>query len=116
MRRFISEHRLSVSGAAAMFGVERSSLWRFCQSGMARGDTKARYREALATRATKSATGVADFAQLPASQPLLGTQELLGERELRRIRAACEGVLALLNAYEAQSGGQKVLKSEQSTG
>jgi hypothetical protein len=37
---------------------------------------------------------------------------MLADRELRQIRKACEGVLALLNVYEAQRGvGQKKLNA-----
>lgn len=37
-----------------------------------------------------------------------GLQGLLADRELKRIRMACEGVLALLDLYEAQQMGGKI--------
>jgi len=111
MHRFMRENRLTVSGAAAKLGVDRTTLWRFCDSGKARDDTKARYRESLAKRNMIVGECVSDSAvdaDALAVQARPGFQGLLADRELRQIRRACEGVLALLDAYEAQQMGGKI--------
>lgn len=111
MHRFMRENRLTVSGAAAKLGVDRTTLWRFCDSGKARDDTKARYRESLAKRNMIVGECVSDGAvdaDALAVQARPGFQGLLADRELRQIRRACEGVLALLDAYEAQQMGGKI--------
>lgn len=106
MLRFISESGLSVSGAAAKLGVGRTTLWRFCDSGRARGDTRALYREALSKCNSNHAGDVADdavSAHANAGQPRRIGQAGLTDVELKRIRKTCESVLALLEAYEAQA-------------
>lgn len=111
MHRFMRENRLTVSGTAAMLGVDRTTLWRFCDSGRARDDTKALYQEALSKRNTIAGGCVSDDAVdagALAVQARSGLQGLLADRELRRIRRACEGVLALLDVYEAQQMGGKI--------
>ena len=106
----MNENRLTISGGAATLGVDRTTFWRFCDTGRARRDTKTRYREALAKRNKKSATHVAnDAIDAPALQALPMLQGVLAERELKQIRKACQGVLALLDVYEAQSSmGRKI--------
>lgn len=111
MRRFMSENGLTVSGAAAQLGVDRTTFWRFCDSGRARDDTRALYREALAKRNKDAAARVADDAvdtDVLAVQARSAVQGALADRELRLIRKACEGVLALLDVYEAHSLGRKI--------
>ena len=97
VRRFIRENRLSVSGAAAKLGVDRTTFWRFCSSGRARSDTKALYREALA-KCIINAVAVSSLAQ--ADQV---PQARLPDMELKRIRKTCETVLALLDAYAVKT-------------
>ncbi len=111
MHCFIRENRLTVSGAAARLGVDRTTLWRFCSSGKARDDTKALYQEALLKRNVIAGGYVSDDAvdaDALAVQAPSGSQGLLADRELKRIRRACEGVLALLDVYEAQQMGGKI--------
>ncbi len=109
LQLFMSDHELTVCGTAAKLGVDRSTLWRFCQTAMAREDTKARYRSALSNRNAMSVSDVAVSAATPVSvQRHAASQGLLNDQELRRIRAACEGVLVLLDAYESQSLGSKI--------
>lgn len=106
VHRFMRENRLTTSGAAAKLGVDRTTLWRFCDSGRARDDTKALYREALEKRNRNSATGVANEAIKVAAHTSL--QGGLASHELSLIRKACEGVLTLLDVYEAQSLGRGI--------
>lgn len=106
VHRFMRESGLTKSGAAAKLGVDRTTLWRFCDSGRARGDTRASYRKALEKHNKNSATIVADDAVK--MDPLTfhartSLQEGLTGHELKLIRKACEGVLALIDVYEAQS-------------
>lgn len=105
VHRFMSDNGLTVNAAATVLGVNRTTFWRFCQTGAALAHTRARLRGALANRNKRTPTHVADGAlDADASEhqarPL--PQEVLADRELKQIRKACEGVLALLNVYEAQ--------------
>ena len=111
VHRFMIENSLTISGGATTLGVDRTTFWRFCYTGRARRDTRALYREALDKRNGKSATRVADYAvdaNAPAAQARPTVQGVLADRELRQIRKACHGVLALLDVYEAQSMGRKI--------
>lgn len=106
VHRFIRVNGLTKSGAAAKLGVDRTTLWRFCDSGRARGDTRALYREALEKRSNNSATSVADNAvrtDALTGQARTSLHRSLADHELKLIRKACEGVLALLDVYEAQA-------------
>lgn len=110
LRLFMSENRLSVSGAAQKLGVERSTFWRFCQSGRARGDTRALYREALEKCSGNTVVDVADVADVADVSPAPVSRVLhagLAGLELKRIRRACETVLALLDICEAQASGRE---------
>lgn len=105
---FMSENRLSVSGAAEKLGVERSTFWRFCQSGRARGDTRALYREALKKCINGAVTDVSDVADTK-PRAISRTQHTgLAGLELKRIRRACETVLALLDICETQASGREI--------
>lgn len=108
LRLFMSENRLSVSGAAERLGVERSTFWRFCQSGRARGDTRALYREALEKCSSDAVGGVADVADFDTGAAGRALRAGLAGLELRRIRRVCETVLALLDICEAQASGREV--------
>jgi hypothetical protein len=109
MRRFIHERGLTVCGAADLLEVDRTTLWRFCRTAMAREDTRARYRVALANCNENVAVAVADNVQAvgPVSQPSSPVQGALAVRDLRQIRRACEGVLALLDVYESRLAVEK---------
>lgn len=103
--RFMDEQQLSASGAAALMSLERSTFWRFCRTGRARSDTRAAYRKALSQAKAKSATGVA--LQIPrrnaGSPPAAGADAMLPTlNELQQIKVVCEGLLSLVNFYEAQ--------------
>jgi predicted DNA-binding protein (UPF0251 family) len=105
VHRFVGEYGLTVNGAATMLGVNRTTFWRFHETGEALSTTRARIREALANRQKANAARVADDAvgtgaSEHQARPML--QGVLADRELKQIRRACEGVLALLNVYEAQ--------------
>lgn len=109
MRRFMRENMLTKNGAAAILGVDRTTLWRFCDSGRARGDTRALYHEALEKRINNPATTVADSAVKTDELTVHAHTSLQGGlagHELKLIRKACEGVLALIDVYEAQSQGR----------
>lgn len=111
VRRFMSVNALTCSGAAAKLGVDRTTFWRFCDSGRARADTRALYREALEKCNENATDGVAGYAietDALAVQGRRASQGRPADLELKLIRRACEGVLALLDAYEAQSLGGKV--------
>jgi len=97
LQEFVDNHG-NVAAAARMLGVDRATLWRFLERGMARIDTRQAYSAALEREAAKSETSVAVQAVAVA----VGRNPRLEERELRQIRRACEGVLALLNAYEGR--------------
>jgi hypothetical protein len=104
VRLFVSKNGLTVNGAATLLGVNRTTFWRFNETGEALDRTKVRIREALANLNKDSATGVADDAVGTAAskhQARPMPQEGLADRELKQIRKACEGVLTLLNVYEA---------------
>lgn len=107
VNRFVSQNGLTVSGAAAELGVDRTTFWRFCDSGKARGDTRALYREALEKRNKNPATRVAYDADALAGRARAALQRGLVDHELKLIRTACEGVLVLLDVYEAQSLGKR---------
>lgn len=109
VQRFISESGLTTNGAAVKLGINRTTFWRFCDTGRATPRTKVRLRNALekrSKRATESVSFESDDSSSPAIQApaLLG---LLADRELKQIRRACEGVLALIDVYEAQRAGPK---------
>lgn len=109
--RFMRENGLTISGAATQLGVDRTTLWRFCYSGRARGDTRALYRGAIENRNTNPATPVASVAVKADSLAVhgrTGLQGRLASHELKLIRKVCEGVLALLDVYEAQSLGGEI--------
>jgi hypothetical protein len=114
VRHFMNKNRLTISGAAVRLGVDRTTFWRFCESGRALGDTKALYREALEKCNKKNETNVVPVADdgieadALAVQVPLASQGVLADRELKLIRKACEGLLALLDVYEAQSLGRRI--------
>lgn len=110
LHRFMSENGLTRCAAAARLGVERTTLWRFCETGRARGDTRVRLREALEkcnmeARLSVACGAVGAFRAVdPVVPPVRAvSREVLTDRELKQIRKACEGVLALLDVYEAQA-------------
>lgn len=110
LRLFMSENRLSVRGVAEKLGVERTTLWRFYHSGRARGDTRALYCEALAKCRNDAVGGVADVADVADVNPGPAHRVLhagLADLDLKRIRRACETVLALLDICEAQASGRE---------
>lgn len=103
---FMSENRLSVSGAADKLGVGRTTLWRFYRSGRARSDTRTLYREALTKCNNDTAVNVADVADVADTNPGPARrvpQVGLAGMDLKRIRRACETVLALIDICEAQA-------------
>lgn len=107
VNRFVRESGLTVCGAASELGVDRTTFWRFCDSGRARSDTRAQYREALEKRNNNPATSVAYDADALARRARAALQRGLVDHELKLIRTACEGVLMLLDVYEAQSLGKR---------
>lgn len=111
VRRFMKENGLSASGAAGKLGVDRTTFWRFCDSGRAHKNTRILYREALENR-NKNATNfdVNDAIETDtlAGQVLLAARGVLADHELKLIRKACEGLLALLDVYEAQPLGKEI--------
>lgn len=102
LKRYVTERMLSVRAAAAELDVEHSGLSRFIKLGRARADTKAKFRAALSARAKETATTVAVSDGLATGIRQMARGGALAERELRQIRSACEGVLKLVDAYEAQ--------------
>ena len=111
VHRFMIDNVLTISGAAVKLGVDRTTFWRFCDSGRARADTRTLYREALENCNKSTADGVAGSAIETVALAVQGRRASQGgpaDLELKLIRKACEGVLALLDAYEAQSLGGKV--------
>lgn len=113
VHRFMKENGLTISGVAAKWAVDRTTLWRFCDSGRGRSDTRAIYRRALEKHNTNTAANAtnatnetvkADALTVHSHTSLRGQ---LASHELKLIRKACEGVLALIDAYEAQSLGRK---------
>ena len=105
---FIRENGLTISGAATQLGVDRTTLWRFCGSGRARGDTRALYRGAIENRSKNPAAAVASVAvkgDVPAVHGRTALRGRLESHELNLIRKVCEGVFALLDDYEAKGLG-----------
>lgn len=105
VHRFVKEEGVTVNGAATLLGVNRTTFWRFYETGEALGSTKARIQEALTNRNKSTAERLADDAvctNASENQTSPLRQRLLADRELKQIRRACEGILALLNVYEAQ--------------
>lgn len=103
--RFVSDNSLSVNGAAKLLGVNRTTFWRFHDTGVALDNTRARIRKALANREKSDAVRVSDDpvgGGANEHQARHMRQGGLVDRELKQIRKACEGVLTLLNVYEAQ--------------
>lgn len=111
VHRFMRENGLTVSGAATKLGVDRTTFWRFCDSGRARGDTRASYSAALEKRNKNNKETVADDAvkaDALTARTRTSLQGGLAGHELKLIRKACEGVLLLLDAYEAQALGRDI--------
>lgn len=108
VQRFIRDRGLTINGAATNLGINRTTFWRFCDTGKASPKTKLQLRNALEKRNEHAAQSVSFDANevIPASrEPAL--LEFLADRELKQIRRACEGVLALIDVYEARRSGQK---------
>lgn len=102
LNEYLQARGISVPHAATEFGVDRVSLWRFCATGKARRDKRAEYRDALdRAMSVKSETAVAVAHEVNRVKPEVS----VGDRELRRIRQACESVLKLLDAYEGNLSG-----------
>lgn len=111
LRLFMSDNRLSVNGAAEKLGVGRTTLWRFYHSGRARTDTRVLYQEALAKCSNDAVGNVADVADVADSNPgsvRRAPRAGLADLDLKRIRRACETILALLDICEAQALGRKI--------
>lgn len=105
VRRFVRDNGLTVNGAATLLGVNRTTFWRFHETGEALGRTKVRIRDAIANRNNRAAVRVADDAVASDATELQFRplpEGALADREIKQIRKACEGLLTLLNAYEAQ--------------
>lgn len=104
VRRFVRDNGLTVSGAGMLLGINRTTFWRFHESGEALGGTRARIRQALEKRNMRTEDRVADDAVAVEGKQRQVRSMLrdVPERDLVQIRKACEGVLALLNAYDAQ--------------
>ena len=110
VRRFVTDNAVSVNGAAKLLGVNRTTFWRFHDTGAGLVSTRARIQEAIANCEKSDVARVSDDAVgggVPEQQARRIRQGLLADRELRQIRKACEGVLALLNVYEAQQSRAK---------
>lgn len=119
VKRFMHENRLTKSAAAKALGVDRATFWRFCSSGRAIGDTRLRYRDALAKcsgSASLQPKNVSFDAVSAADQPVSRSRPVLELSELAQIRRTCESVLALVGAYEAHMAGSKKLKTPQPAG
>lgn len=102
LNEYLQVRGISVQRAATEFGVDRVSLWRFCTTGKARRDKRAEYRVALdRAMSLKSETSVSVEREVKKVKPKVS----VGDRELRRIRQACESVLKLLDAYEGSLSG-----------
>ena len=99
---------MTVNATATLLGVNRTTFWRFHETGEALSSTRARIREALAKRIVFAESRVADEAVDPVGVDASRQQERrspqggLADCELKQIRKVCESVLALLNVYEAQ--------------
>ena len=107
VHRFIISNRLTTNGAAAILGINRTTFWRFCDTGKASPRTKLRLHNALEKRNKQAAESVlvdADESEVP-PVPAPALLRHLGDQDLKQIRRACEGVLALIDVYEAQRSG-----------
>lgn len=99
LKNFLLERGLSVAQAAKEFGVDRVSLWRFSATGKALENKKAEYKKAL-DRATSIKTETNTTVSF--RENLVRSKVSIEDRELRRIRQACESVLRLLDVYEGR--------------
>lgn len=109
VQRFVSNNALTVNGAATALGVDRTVFRRAHKFGTALESSKKKIREALANRDKKSASDDAVFT-VDGAQPCSTLHRVLADGELKQIRRACEGVLTLLNHYEAQMMSRKIQK------
>lgn len=117
VHRFISTNRVTINGAAAKLGLNRTTFWRFCDTGRASSKTKLQIHNALEKRNKNLDEDVSLDSASVSNAPVNRTPTLprfLADRELKQIRRACEGVLALIEVYEAQHAGQKILNPFQS--
>lgn len=102
LKSFLLERGLSIPQAANELGVDRVSLWRFSTTGRALKSKRAEYKNAL-DRATSIKTETS--AAVSFRENSVGSQVPIEDRELRRIRQACESVLRLLDVYEGRFNG-----------
>lgn len=109
--QFVREGGLTPNAAATKLGVDRTTFWRFCDSGRARNDTKTLYIEALEKCNSKVKDVVAYDAvktDEAIARALTTFQGSLAGDELKLLRRACESVLLLLDAYEAKPAGTDI--------
>lgn len=90
----------SKAEAARRLGASKASLGRFLRSGGALERTKERYRVALERLGAGSETGGSGAAD-PSAQV---TAALVDQATRDAIRRMCDGLVVLLDAYEARLG------------
>lgn len=110
LQRFVIDNALTVNGAATELGVDRTVFRRAHKSGAALEKSKRKICKAIANREKRVASNDAFDTVGAGIQTRLTRPTRLGvlaDGELRQIRRACEGVLALLDHYEAQTTGRQ---------
>ena len=116
LQRFVSDNSFTVNGAATALGVDRTVFRRAHKFGTALESSKKKILKALENRDKRFISDDADFADGGGRQSRPMRHGVLADGELKQIRRACEGVLALLDHYEAQTIGRKVQKQISSAG
>lgn len=110
LQRFVRDNALTVNGAATALGVDRTVFRRAHKFGTALESSKKKIRKALANRDERVTSDDAVFTVGDGTQPRPTLHGVLADCELKQIRRACEGVLTLLDHYEAQTIGRKIQK------
>ncbi|OWG12737.1 hypothetical protein KDK82_5891 [Delftia sp. K82] len=108
LQRFVIDNELTVNGAATLLGVDRTVFRRAFKLGAALESSKKKIREALANHNKRVTSDDAVHAVGMGAHPT--RHGALADCDLKQIRRACEGVLALLDHYEAQTMRREIQK------
>lgn len=110
LQRFVSDNSFTVNRAATALGLDRTVFRRAHKFGTALESSKKKILKALenSSKITGSDDALCTVGDFPHLRPTL--DGVLADCELKQIRRACEGVLALLDHYETQTTARKLQK------